>query len=246
MQLNALRRTILRLAYQSGEGHVPSSLSVLEIIWTLYDKVMGPDDIFILSKGHAALALYAVLNAKGIIPDEMLETFGNPKSTLYGHPDIRTPGVYCSTGSLGHGAAVSVGAAYAKRLRGESGRVFCLIGDGESEEGGVWEAAQLAARFQLDNLVWIVDCNGTSPNNGYDSIDVLVRRFMSFGFMPARIEVADTLMFDAIYSDQRVPAILCWPTFKGHGIPEMMADPQAWHRKRMRADEYERFMGQLA
>lgn len=233
--LQSLRRKLLTVAYESGEPtHLASSLSVLDIIWTLYDKVMGSDDVFILSKGHAALALYVVLNAKGIISDKLLATFGKPGSTLYGHPCIGTPGVYCTTGSLGHGCAVSVGAAYAKRLKGETGRVFCLLGDGEMNEGSCYEAAILANRFNLRNLKWIIDYNATDPNE-VDLMDVLG----SFGFDVWQ-RLGDGSSSTTL--TRLKPNALIWRTTKGHGIPAMEADPQAWHRAKMSPEQYAEFM----
>lgn len=235
--IQSLRRKLLTVAYESGEAtHLASSLSCLDIIWTLYNKVMGPDDVFILSKGHAALALYVVLNAKGIISDELLATFGKPGSTLYGHPHIGTPGVYCTTGSLGHGCAVSVGAAYAKRLKGESGRVYCLLGDGECEEGSVWEAATLAGRFRLENLTWMIDSNRNDPNGLSGYLDM---RFQTFGF-----GVFDSRTW-SFHPEENRPKVNIEETKKGYGIPEMEADPQAWHRRKLTQAEYETMMARL-
>lgn len=240
--LQSLRRKLLTVAYESGEPcHLASSLSVLEIIWTLYDKVMGPDDIFILSKGHAALALYVVLNAKGIISDELLATFGKPDSKLYGHPHIGTPGIYCTTGSLGHGCAVSVGAAYAKRLKGESGRIFCLLGDGECEEGSAWEAATLASRFGLTSLTWVLDANASAPN-----CEDVIPRETKWGFV-AKFEAFGWDWWDAGIKEQQAPnfgspSVWINCVSKGHGILAMEADPQAWHRRRLTEPEYREFM----
>lgn len=156
--LNELRREILTTAYNAGEGHIPSALSVLPVIWDLYNT-MGPNDVFILSKGHGCLALYVVLAEKGILPRSELAKFCKPGAMLEGHPHIGIPGVKCSTGSLGHGIVQAVGVAYGKRLRGDTGIVHCLIGDGEAQEGSCFEALRLADEFQLKNLVVHIDMN---------------------------------------------------------------------------------------
>ncbi len=150
--IDKLRRRIIDVAYRDGMGHIPSALSILEIVWDLYDKVMTKDDQFILSKGHGCMALYAVLEAKGLMT-------WNEK--LWGHPK-RGGAILASTGSLGHGLPMAVGLAMAKKIKGEKGRVFCLIGDGECNEGTTWESSLLMQRFGLDNLKVIVDDNGTS------------------------------------------------------------------------------------
>ncbi len=159
-----LRKRILEVAYRDGMGHIPSALSILDIVWNLYDKVMTKDDQFILSKGHGCMALYAVLEAKGLL---------DWSTKLMGHPK-RGGAILASTGSLGHGLPMAVGLAMAKKINGESGRVFCIIGDGEANEGTAYESSLMIKRFNLDNLKVIVDDNGTSlyqiPDLGFDVV----------------------------------------------------------------------------
>ena len=150
--VSTLRKRILEVAYRDGMGHIPSALSILDIVWNLYDKVMTKDDQFILSKGHGCMALYAVLEAKGLLD------WSRP---LQGHPK-RGGAILASTGSLGHGLPMAVGIALAKKVKNESGWVFCLIGDGEMNEGTTWESGLLVDYLKLDNLHVIVDDNGTS------------------------------------------------------------------------------------
>src|SRR5262249_47594267 len=145
---------------------IGSSLSVVEILAALYGHVLrisSPEDVdrdrFILSKGHAALALYAALALKGWIPESELDTFCADNTLLGVHPDAALPGVDFSTGSLGHGPSMATGAALAARLHGSSRRVYCLLSDAECNEGSVWEAAMFAAHHRLNNLTFIVDWN---------------------------------------------------------------------------------------
>jgi len=150
--LKKLRNRILEVALRDGMGHIPSALSILGIVWELYDKIMTKDDQFILSKGHGCMALYAVLEEKGLL---------DWSTKLWGHPK-RGGAILASTGSLGHGLPMAVGLALAKKIKGEVGKVYCLIGDGECNEGTTWESYNLMKYLRLDNLKVIVDDNGTS------------------------------------------------------------------------------------
>lgn len=223
--IKRLRRTILETAHRAKEGHVPSALSILDIVWCLYDACLGPDDRFVLSKGHGCLALYAVLAEKGIIPRDWLDHFCAPRSALQGHPERGTPGVVCSTGSLGHGLPMAVGMAYAKKILGEPGTVFCLIGDGEAQEGSVFEAMRLTDELGLNNLSVIVDMN--EPERARHA-----RRLSAF--VDFVWEISDGHDHDAIRNGLKLPLRLIFAqTEKGHGIAEMAADPRAWHHRTM-------------
>ena len=150
--IKKLRNRILEVAYRDGMGHIPSALSILDIVWTLYDKVMTKDDQFILSKGHGVMALYAVLEEKGLMKWD---------TKLMGHPK-RGGAILASTGSLGHGLPIAVGLALAKKIKGEQGIVYVLIGDGEMNEGTSWESGLLIQYLKLNNIHVIVDDNNTS------------------------------------------------------------------------------------
>lgn len=249
--LRPLRRRILTVAANAGEGHIPSAYSVLEIIWVLYDKILGPDDRFVLSKGHASLALYAVLEAKGIMPEGMLDQFCNPGGPE-GHPNcLITPGVEISSGSLGHGLAQAVGMALAKKIKGESGRIYVLCGDSECEEGSVWEAAHIAAHLKLDNLTLIVDANGTSPNkidggDGDDPVTFLGDKFRAFGWDCWAIFGHDQESILGMMTIPNVgsPLFIRARTIKGCGIPAM-EESQAWHHKAPNEFELAAFLAQL-
>ena len=225
--INKLRRRILDVAYRDGMGHIPSALSILDIVWTLYDKVMTKDDQFILSKGHGVMALYAVLEEKGLF-DWSTKAMGHPK---------RGGAILASTGSLGHGLPIAIGLALAKKIKGENGRVFCLVGDGECNEGTTWESAMIAAHHKLDNLILIVDQNGSSER----ALDIsrLDERFDSFGWHPRTTDGHDMHYIEISLDDpehNQEPLCVVAFTIKGNGIP-FMQDP-SWHNRKMLESEY--------
>jgi transketolase len=165
------------------EKHDRSSFSTLDVLWVLYDRVLRENDRFILSKGHGPTAYYAVLAAKGLLPVELLDTFGDFESPLGHHPDRKlVPGAEFSSGSLGHGLAVAVGAALTGR------RIFCLLGDAELEEGSNWEAVQYAGRMGLASLTAIVIDNDSSSHGWPEGVE---RRFMLEGWATLRVDGRD-------------------------------------------------------
>jgi transketolase len=171
------------------EKHDRSSFSTLDVLWVLYDRVLGEDDRFILSKGHGPAAYYAVLAAKGLLPVELLDGFGDFDSPLGHHPDrILVPGAEFSSGSLGHGLAVAVGAALMGR------RIFCLLGDAELEEGSNWEAVQYAGRLGLSSLTAMVIDNDSSSHGWPEGIE---RRFMLEGWAALRVDGRDHEQLEA-------------------------------------------------
>ena len=165
------------------EKHDRSSFSTLDVLWVLYDRILGEEDRFILSKGHGPTAYYAVLAAKGLIPAELLDGFGGFESPLGHHPDrVVVPGVEFSSGSLGHGLAVATGRALTGR------RVYCLVGDAELEEGSNWEAVQYAGRIGLASLTAIVIDNHSSSHGWREGVE---RRFMLEGWVGRRVDGRD-------------------------------------------------------
>jgi transketolase len=171
------------------EKHDQSSFSTLDVIWTLYDRVLREDDRFVLSKGHGPTAYYAVLAAKGLIPAEVLDGFGDFDSPLGHHPDrVLVPGVAFSSGSLGHGLAVAIGSALTGR------RVFCLLGDAELEEGSNWEAVQYAGRIGLGSLTAIVIDNDSSSHGWPEGVE---RRFALEGWTATRVDGRDHAQLEA-------------------------------------------------
>lgn len=171
------------------EKHDRSSFSTLDVLWVLYDRVLGESDRFILSKGHGPAAYYAVLAAKGLLPVELLDGFGDFDSPLGHHPDRKlVSGAGFSSGSLGHGLAVAVGAALTGR------RIFCLLGDAELEEGSNWEAVQYAGRIGLSSLTAIVIDNDSSSHGWPEGIE---RRFMLEGWAALRVDGRDHEQLEA-------------------------------------------------
>ena len=165
------------------EKHDPSSLSTLDVLWVLYDRILEDDDRFLLSKGHGPMAYYAVLAAKGYFPEEWLDDFGSFDSPLGHHPDrARVPGVEIASGSLGHGLPIAVGAALGGR------RVYCLVGDGELDEGSNWEAIQYAGRVGLERLTVAVVDNSTATHGWPGGIEA---RFLLEGWTAERVDGRD-------------------------------------------------------
>ncbi len=237
--LNHLKTKIIQVCHKSKEGHIPSAFSILDILWTLYDRVLNiqPDrirdldrDYFVLSKGHGSLGLYSVLAAKGFITWESFESFGQYDSILGGHPDVnKVPGVEASTGSLGHGFPYAVGLAYAQKLQNKASQVFVLIGDGEANEGSVWEAALIATQHRLNNLTVIVDFNHSTDR----AVDLghLDKKFEAFGFSTMSINGHhhDEIFSSCIGISDRPRAIIA-NTIKGFGCKTLEGNP-AWHHR---------------
>jgi transketolase len=238
--LRHLRRRIIEAACLAKEGHIPSAFSVLDILWVLYHRVLrftpgDPEDSlrdrFVLSKGHASLALYAVLAEKNFFPGAALDGFGAFASPLGGHPHRgKVPGVEASTGSLGHGLPVAVGMALAMRIRRHKTKVFCLIGDGESNEGSIWEAAALAAHHRLSDLCCIVDHNHSTDRAVV--MDDLAAKFAAFGWSVGEVDGHDHELLARAFSapSGTGPRCIIARTIKGYGCPPMESQP-AWHHR---------------
>jgi len=239
-RINSLKRDIVLATIAIGEGHIPSAFSILDILWVLYNRVahLNPTDPkaanrdrFILSKGHGSLALYAVLAEKGFFPISELERFGAFDSRLGGHPDCnKVPGVEASTGSLGHGLPMGVGMALGMRIRGINRRVFVVIGDGESNEGSIWESALLASHHRLSQLTCIVDYNHSTDRAL--SMGDIGEKFRSFGWAATTINGHDhDALYDALTrSEPDRPTAIIAETVKGHGCRQMENNP-AWHHR---------------
>ena len=253
-QLRALRAIILRAAAAAREGHVASAFSILDLLWVLYGRVLRFDaqqprwegrDRFILSKGHASLGLYAVLAHHGFFPFEELQTFAGFTSRLGGHPDCnKVPGVEASTGSLGHGLPMAAGVAYGLKLKQSSARVFCVAGDGEANEGTIWEAALLGAHHRLDNLCCLLDYNH-SGDRALLTGD-LAAKFAAFGWHTAAVDGHDhEAIFRALTQpSEGRPRMIVATTIKGKGCPPMEGNP-AWHHKAPSAEELDGILAQL-
>ena len=246
-----LRVEIIKASANAGEGHIPSALSVLDIIWILYDRILNtfhldPNrldrDRFILSKGHASLGLYAVLAEKGFFEKSLMYTFGKYGSILGGHPDRnKIPGIEASTGSLGHGFPMSVGIALALKIKKSSSRVFTIIGDGECNEGAVWEAALLTSHHKLNNLICIIDHNHSTDRAL--SVDCLVKKFEGFGWLSREIDGHDHQQIYNALNDTPLtrPLAIIANTVKGKGC-SMMENNPAWHHRVPAKDELKRIL----
>lgn len=238
-----IRRLIFRAAYAAGGGHLGGCFSLADILTVLYfDNVLKYDpkkprlkerDRFILSKGHAGLALYAVLAKAGYFPLQELWTVGKPHASLGEHPKADTPGVEVATGSLGQGFAFSVGVAYGRKTDGNIGHVYVALGDGECEEGVVWEAAMSAAKLKLHNLTAIVDCNGLQ---GCDHVNDVVRfspfadKWKAFGWQVQEIDGHDheAIKKALLFRDPEKPVAVIAHTVKGKGV-SFMENKAIWH-----------------
>ncbi|MDK2820464.1 MAG: transketolase [Clostridia bacterium] len=256
-----LRSHIVKMVGEAGSGHPGGSLSAVEILATLYFNVMkvdpeNPDwpdrDRFILSKGHAAPALYAALAEKGYFPTEKLITLRKLGSPLQGHPDRKSvPGVEVSTGSLGHGLAVANGMALAARLDNRNYNVYVLLGDGEIQEGMVWEAAMAAAHYKLDNLIAIVDHNHLQIDGKISEVmspEPVAEKFKAFGWSVQTIDGHD---FDQIQTAienakkvQGKPSVIIAETVKGKGI-SFMENEADWHGKAPKSEELNKALAEL-
>ena len=253
-EVNQLRKAILLMARKSGEGHIPSSLSVVDILWVLYTRVMVLDpsnpslttrDRFFLSKGHASLAFYTVLAEIGFFSKKELENFAQFESLLGGHPDrLKVPGVEASTGSLGHGFPQAVGSALALKIRQSPSRVFVLIGDGEANEGTIWEGALLASHHNLNNLTCILDFNHSTDRAL--QIGNMKSKFESFGWEVNEIDGhhPDQVEFALQQNHSTRPLLVIAHTVKGRGISEMENNPE-WHHKTPSENELKEFLAEL-
>jgi transketolase len=251
----AARRDFIEMIYAGGSGHPGGSLSAVEILTTLYFQVMhirpeAPDwperDRFILSKGHAAPALYAVLAERGFFPVEMLETFTAPGTRLQKHIDMHlVPGADLSTGSLGQGLSVAVGMALADRLDRKHRRVYVVLGDGESQEGQIWEAAMAAAQFRLHNLIVFLDYNRCQVDGYLSEIVDLApveQKWRSFGWYVQRINGHDLEQIQTALSlahrTEGKPHMIIADTIKGKGI-SYMENRVEWHSRGLTEEEYD-------
>lgn len=253
-----LRRLVVQALDGGGRGHVGSSLSLIEIVRVLYDDVLrhrpsdprwGGRDRFILSKGHGCLAQYAILADLGYFSVESLRSFCRRDSFLGGHPEAgKVPGVEASTGALGHGLPIGLGMALAARIRKADTRVIVVMGDGEINEGSIWEAAMCAGKHGLANLTAVIDYNklqSYGPISQVQPLEPLADKWRAFGFDAVEVDGHDVdglrQVFARRIGARRPLAVICH-TVKGKGLPFAEGDP-AWHHKnrisrKMVADMY--------
>jgi transketolase N-terminal domain/subunit len=260
---NEVRKGVVTAVHAAKSGHPGGSLGAADILTYLYFEEMDVDpndprnprrDRFVLSKGHCAPALYAVLAERGYFPKGELETLRHVGSRLQGHPNMNDlPGVDMSTGSLGQGISAAVGMAFGARQWGMGYRTYALLGDGECEEGEVWEAAMLAGNLGLDNLCVVVDHNGLQidgPIEEVNSAMPIADKFRAFKFHV--VEVADGHDFGqlrAAFAEARAtkgkPTCIVAETVKGKGV-SFMENQVGWHGKAPNDEQYEQAMAELA
>jgi transketolase len=253
-----ISRIVLEQSKRAHVGHIGSALSVTGILAALYGGAMrgtGPHDPdrdrFILSKGHAALALYAALHLRGWVTEADLDTYCGDASLLGVHPDSALDGVDFSTGSLGHGLSLGAGAALAARMQGSSRRVFVLVSDAECNEGSLWEAVMFAAHNQLANLIAIVDLNGQQAF-GYTkdvmSLPSMDERWRTFGWDAHQVDGHDVAKLkqtiESLNTGQGAPHVLVANTVFGHGVSYMEKQIK-WHYLPMSEGEYEQALSEI-
>ena len=240
-----IRKDVVTMIHQGGEGHPGPALSVADILAVLYNDFLNIDpkrpkwnerDRFILSKGHACPVLYAALARKGFISTDEYPTLRRYGSRLQGHPDIKTPGVDMTSGSLGNGLSIGLGMALASRMQNIDNYVYVVTGDGELQEGVLWEAVNAAAKYRADRLIAFIDNNGMQSGGTVAEVGNMTniaKRFEAFGWHVQEIDGHD---IEAIYkaviaaqNEKGIPSAIVAHTVKGKGVP-FMEHNNAWHK----------------
>ncbi|MBP5271708.1 MAG: transketolase [Clostridia bacterium] len=261
MQAVRIRMDVIEGTYHAKSGHPGGSLSVSDIMAYLYFYKMNVDpenpdwekrDRFVLSKGHTAPALYGALALKGFFPESEIARLRKPDSFLQGHPSLRmTPGVDMSTGSLGQGISAAVGMALGAKLNGDDYKVYTVLGDGEVQEGQVWEAAMFAAAKKLDNLIAVVDNNNLQIDGTLEDVNSpypIDEKFAAFGWNVVNCDGNDFDEIDAAFTAAEQhngkPSVIVAKTIKGKGV-SFMEDQVGWHGKAPKQEEYDQAMKEL-
>ena len=261
IKANDIRRGIIEAVYSNQSGHPGGSLSVADIMAVLYFDEMNinPEnpkdenrDRLVLSKGHCAPALYSALANRGYFDVEELKTFRNIDSRLQGHPDMKKiPGVDMTTGSLGQGLSAANGMALSAKMDNKNYRVYCILGDGEIEEGQIWEATMFASKYKLDNLCVVVDNNNLQIDGTIEEVMSpypIDEKFKSFGFQVIKINGHDIeeiiKAFEVAKTIKDKPTCIIAETVKGKGI-SFMENQVGWHGKAPNKEEYEKALKEL-
>ncbi len=256
-----IRQAVIEGTYHAKSGHPGGSLSIADLLTYLYWKELNIDpanpawadrDRLVLSKGHAAPALYGALAHRGYFSTDLIPTLRKPDSILQGHPDMKhIPGVDMSSGSLGQGISAAVGMALAAKIDGADYRVYAILGDGEIEEGQVWEAAMFAAAKELSNLVAIVDNNNLQIDGSIDTVNSpypIPEKFAAFGWYVIETDAHDFNALEAAFAEARAvedkPVAIIQHSTKGKGV-SFMENQCGWHGKATNAEEYATAMAEL-
>lgn len=244
------RKRILDLSQKVSAMHIAPAFSCLEILDSIYFELMdrqntgASKDTFVLSKGHGCMAQYVILEEFGILKKNQLDFYCTPQSPLGGHPDYGTPGIEASTGSLGHGLSIAFGMAYAEKLQKNDGKIFVVMGDGEMQEGSVWEAMMMAPNLKLDNLIAFIDLNNYQglgkTSETHPNFYPIVDKCRAFGWETMEVNGhSHKEICTAVKSRKgRSPTMIVCHTIKGKGV-DYMIDSPIWHYRSPNAAEYE-------
>jgi len=253
----AYRRRILDLSQQVTAMHVAPAFSCVEIVDLLYNNLMRRDangsyrDVFLMSKGHGCMVQYVILQEQGFLSQNDLDLYCKPNGRLGAHPDYETPGIEASTGSLGHGLGMATGQAYAEALKGSDVLIYCVLSDGEFQEGSTWEAMMMAANLRLDNLIAFMDYNDFTGleqlSEAHPAFYPLVPKAEAFGWEAVAVDGHDQAAMHAAVMGRRGgrPLLLVCRTVKGKGI-SYMENVAIWHYRSPNKDEYQQGLRELA
>ena len=249
-----IRKRLIEIVYKAKAGHIGGDLSSLNTLTALYLRVMNIDpqdakkpdrDRFIMSKGHCVEALYCVLEAKGFVTKELLDTYGDYLSPLAGHPTIEVPGIEFNSGALGHGLSIGVGCAIAAKMDKKNYRTFVLMGDGEQGEGSIYEAAMAGSNYRLDNLVAMIDRNGLQISDTTENVmklDSINQRWTAFGWDVIEVDGDDieavTTALENIDYNNGKPHLVVLHTTKGFHV-SYMENVLKWHHGVPSQEEYD-------
>jgi transketolase len=251
------RRRILDISQQVTALHVAPAFSCTEITDLIYNGIMRREpngdyrDVFLMSKGHGCMIQYVILEEQGTLSRKDLDLYCKPTGRLGAHPDYETPGITASTGSLGHGLGLATGQAYAEQLKGTDALVYCLLSDGEFQEGSTWEAMMMAANLKLDNLIAFMDYNDFGGlermSDGHKAFYPLVPKAEAFGWEAVEVDGHDEeAMFEAVMGHRSgLPLLLVCRTVKGKGI-SYMENVAIWHYRSPTKEEYQRGLKELS
>ena len=261
LQAEKNRRRLIEIVYNGGAGHIGGDLSCLNVMTALYFDVMNVNpqdpkmplrDRFVLSKGHCVEALYSVLEAKGFIKKELVNTLGQFGSVLSGHPTIEVPGIEVNSGALGHGLPIGVGMALAAKMDKKPYRTFVMMGDGEQGEGSIYEAAMAGSNYKLDNLVAIIDRNHLQISGNTEDvmkIDSIYDRWTAFGWDVKEIngDSCEEILnaFHGIDYTNQKPHLIVSHTTKGYGI-SYMENIAKWHHGMPNEEQYQQALKEIS
>ena len=253
----AYRRRILDLSQQVTAMHVAPAFSCVEIVDLLYNNLMRRDangayrDVFLMSKGHGCMVQYVILQEQGLLSQNDLDLYCKPNGRLGAHPDYETPGIEASTGSLGHGLGIATGQAYAEALKGSDVLIYCVLSDGEFQEGSTWEAMMMAANLRLDNLIAFMDYNDFTGlerlSEAHPAFYPLVPKAEAFGWEAVAVDGHDQAAMHAAVMGRRGgrPLLLVCRTVKGKGV-SYMENVAIWHYRSPNKEEYQQGLRELA